>query len=169
MSNDIVLATYLAGCANVVAYIDTYMNKVPMHTNLQIEYEQVQYILNENERKCRNVFRLSSHVFRELCNTLHTQYGYDGTKIICMQESVAMTLVELGSGMCNRMVQDRFQHLGETVHRHVDIVVTLLANVMAVDIIEATDPAFPNLPQHIRNSDRYWPHFKVLYEFGILT
>ena len=39
MSNDIVLATYLAGCANVVAYIDTYMNKVPMHTNLQIEYE----------------------------------------------------------------------------------------------------------------------------------
>ena len=39
------------------------MNKVPMHTNIQTGYEWVQYILNGNEHKCCNVFRLSSHVF----------------------------------------------------------------------------------------------------------
>ena len=39
MSDDIVLVAYLAWCTNVVTYIETYMNKVPMHTNLQIEYE----------------------------------------------------------------------------------------------------------------------------------
>ena len=159
----------LVGCASVVTYIETYMNQVPMHTNLQTGFEWVQYILNGNEQKCRNVFRLSSHVFRELCNTLHIQYRYDGTKRVCVEESVAMTLVVLGCGMCNRMVQDRFQHLGEKMHRHMDTVVTLLANVMAADIIKPTNPAFPNVPQHIRNSDRYWPHFKVLCEFGILT
>ena len=108
-------------------------------------------------------------MFRELCNTLRTQYGYDGTKRVCLKESMAMTLVALGSGMCNRIVQDRFQHSGETVSQHVDIVVILLANVMAADIIRPADPAFPNVPQHIFNSDRYWPHFKVLCEFGILT
>ena len=49
MSDDIVLATYLAGCAIVIAYVETYMNKVPMHTNIQTGYEWVQYILNEHE------------------------------------------------------------------------------------------------------------------------
>ena len=49
MSDDIVLATYLAGCASVTTYVETYMNKVPMHTNIQTWYELVQYILNGNE------------------------------------------------------------------------------------------------------------------------
>ena len=169
MSDDIVLAAYLAECASIVAYIKTYMNKISMHTNLQIGFEWVQYILNGNKRKYHNVFRLSSHVFRELCNTLRTQFGYEGTKRVRLEESVTMTLVVLGSDMCNRMVQDKFQCLGEIVSRHVDTVVTLVANVMAANIIKPDDPAFPNAPQHILNSDRYWPHFKVLCEFGILT
>ena len=41
------------------------MTKVPIHTNIQIEYEWVQYALNGNEKKCCNAFR-------QLCNTLHT-------------------------------------------------------------------------------------------------
>ena len=151
MSDDIVLARYLVRCASVVAYMETYMNKVPMHTNIQTGYEQVQYILNGNKQNCRNVFGLSSHVFRKLCNTLRTQYGYDGTKRVCLEKSVAMTLVILGNGMGNRMVQDRFQHLGETVHRHVATVVTLLATVMTVDIIKPADPTFCNVPSHILN------------------
>ena len=102
--NNIVLATYLVGYATVVAYVETYMNKVLMHTNIQTGYEWVQYILNGNEHKCHNVFRLSSHVFRQLYNTLCTQYRYDGTKRVCLEESVAMTLVVLGNGMGNRMV-----------------------------------------------------------------
>ena len=108
-------------------------------------------------------------MFRQLCNTLCIKYGYDDTKRVCLEEFVAITLVVLGNGMGNRMVQDRFQHLDETVHRHVATVVTLLATVMAADIIKPADHTFRNVPSHIRNSKRYWPHFKVLCEFGILT
>ncbi|KAL0010398.1 hypothetical protein SO802_005506 [Lithocarpus litseifolius] len=63
ISDDLVLATYIAGCASVVAYVETYMTKVPMHTNIQTRYEWVQYTLNGNEKKCHNAFRMSSHVF----------------------------------------------------------------------------------------------------------
>ena len=75
-------------------------------------------------------------------------------------------------------MQDRFQHSGETVHRHVSTVITLLVTVMAPDIIKPVDPTFRTkpvnptfrtVPSHIQGSDRYWPHFKVLCEFGILT
>ena len=80
-----------------------------------------------------------------------------------------MTLVLLGNAMGNRMIQDRFQHSDETVHRHVAMVVTLLATIMASDIIKPVDPTFRTVPSHIHGSYRYWPHFKVLCEFGIFT
>ena len=80
------------------------MTKIPMHTNIQIGYKWVQYTLNGNEQKCHNLFRMSSHVFRQLCNTLHTRYEYDSTKRVFLEESVAMTLVLLGNAMGNRMM-----------------------------------------------------------------
>ncbi|XP_065634738.1 uncharacterized protein LOC112006635 [Quercus suber] len=102
---------------------------------------------------------MSSYVFRQLCNTLR-QYGYYGTRSVCMKESLAMTLMVLGHAHGNRMVQERFQHLGEIVHRHVANVVTLLATVMAPDIIQPANRTFQDVPKNIQHSDRYWPHFE---------
>ncbi|XP_075665533.1 uncharacterized protein LOC142635220 [Castanea sativa] len=110
LTDDIVLAAYIAGCA-CVAYVETYMTKVPMHTNIQTGYEW---------------------------------YGYSCTKRVCLEESVAMTLVVLGHASGNRVVHDRFQHSSETVHRHVATVVTLVATVLAPDIIKPTDRTFRN-------------------------
>ena len=159
MSDDIVLAAYLAGCA-CLAYVDTYMTKVPLHTNPQIGLEWVQYILTGHEKLCRRNFRMPSYVFRDLCNTLR-QYGYYGTRNVALEESLAMTLMVLGLVGGNRMVQERFQHSGETVHRHVATIVKLLATVMAPDIIQPADRTFQDVPEHIQHSHRYWPHFKV--------
>ena len=79
-----------------------------MHTNLQTGYEWVQYTLTGNAKKCLKTFRMSSHVFGQLRNTLCTQYEYNGTRRICLEESVAMTLVVLGHAKGNRIVHDRF-------------------------------------------------------------
>ena len=65
-----------------------------------------------------------------------------GTRRVCVEKSLAMTLMVLGHAEGNRMVQERFQHLGETVHQHVAMVVTLLATVMAADIIKPVDRTF---------------------------
>ncbi|KAK9991491.1 hypothetical protein SO802_026476 [Lithocarpus litseifolius] len=135
------------------------MIKVPLHRNIQTGYEWVQYTLTGNEEKCRRHFRMSSHVFGQLCKTL-CQYRYNGTRRVCLEESLAMTLVILGHAEGNRMVQDRFQHSGETMHRHVTTVVTLLPTVMVADIIKPADPTFWDVPKHIQHSSRCWPHFK---------
>ena len=63
-----------------------------------------------------------------------------------------MSLALLGNAMGNRMMQDRFQHSGEIVYRHVATVVTLLATVMAPDIIKPADPTFRTMPSHIQGS-----------------
>ena len=84
-------------------------------------------------------------------------------------KSLAMTLVVLGHAEGNKWVQERFQHSGETVHRHVTTVVKLLATVMVPDIIKPADRTFQDVPEHIQHSSRYWPHLKVLSEFGLFT
>ena len=66
-----------------------------------------------------------------------------------MEESLAMTLMVLGHAEGNRMVQERFQHSGETVHQHVGTVVKLLTTVMAPDIIKPADRTFRDVPEHI--------------------
>ena len=131
------------------------MTKVPMHTNIQTGYEWVQYTLAGNEKKCLRTFRMSSHVFGQLCNTLCTQYWYNGTRRVFLKESVAVTLVVLGHAEGNKIVQDKFQHTGETVHGYVATVVTLLTRVMAADIIKLADRTFQDVPEHIQHSDRY--------------
>ena len=48
-----------------------------------------------------------------------------------LKESMAITLVVLGHGMCNKMFQDRFQCSSETISKRTKIIVTLLSNVMS--------------------------------------
>ncbi|WKA10933.1 hypothetical protein VitviT2T_028476 [Vitis vinifera] len=57
------------------------------------------------------------------------------------------------------MIQERFQHSGESVSRWFEIVLDVVC-LMAVDIIKPSDPQFKEVPDKIRNDDRYWPYFK---------
>ena len=59
----------------------------------------------------------------------------------------------------NRMVQERFQHSGETTNIQFDIVLYAISH-MVVDIIKPSDPLFSSVPDKIKNDDRYWPYFK---------
>ena len=62
------------------------------------------------------------------------------------------------------MVQERFQHSGETIHRHFHKVLKAL-NIMAMDLIKHSDPTFSKVPKTIWHNPLYWPHFKVLILF----
>ena len=87
ITDELVHASYLARYASVITYMKMYVNKVPMHTNVQqgMNGYNISY-MGIKERKCHNVFRASHHVFGELCNTLNTQYGYEGSKGVRLEE-----------------------------------------------------------------------------------
>jgi hypothetical protein len=70
----------------------------------------------------------------------------------------------LAQGSCNRLVQERFQHSGETIHRHLHKVIKAL-NLIAMDLIKPSDPTFSEVLKKIRYRQLYWPHFKVLILF----
>ncbi|RVW49612.1 hypothetical protein CK203_076739 [Vitis vinifera] len=64
-----------------------------------------------------------------------------------------MFLTTIGHGLSNRMIQERFQHSGESVSRWFEIVLDVVC-LMSVDIIKPSDPQFKEVPDKIRNDDR---------------
>ena len=79
-------------------------------------------------------------------------------------ESVSICLMILEQGACNRLVQERFQHSGETIHRHFHRVLKCL-NIMSMDILKPSNPTFSAVPRHIQKNPLYMPHFQVFISY----
>ena len=92
-----------------------------------------------------------------MCNVLQHTYGLRHTRHIRLEESVDICLMILGQGACNRLVQERFQHSGETIHRHFHRVLKRL-NIMSMDIREPSNSTFSVVPRHIQKKIHYTCH-----------
>uniref|UniRef100_A0A7N2LF77 Transposase n=1 Tax=Quercus lobata TaxID=97700 RepID=A0A7N2LF77_QUELO len=85
--------------------------------------------------------------------------GCHHTRHIRLGESVGICLMILGQGLCYRMVQERFQHSGKTIHRHFHRVMKHL-NIISMDILKPSDPTLSVVPRHIQKNPLYMPHFQ---------
>jgi hypothetical protein len=103
---------------------------------------------------------MKPRVFFQLYNVLQHTYRLQHTRHIRLEDLVGICLMILAQGSCNRMVQERIQQSGETIHRHFHKVLKAL-NLMAMDLIKHSDPTFSEVPKKIRDRPSYWPHFKV--------
>ena len=72
---------------------------------------------------------------------------------------VAMFLNIVGYGIGNRMIQERFQHSGETVSRHFHKVLIACLK-LSFKYIKPQDTRVCTIHAKIRNDRRYWPFFK---------
>ncbi len=160
--DDEIYELVVAGCHAAVTYYTKYIDKQPCRNSEQTGSMWLLRCLTGNESLCRENFRMKPHVFSQLCNVLQHTYGLQHTKRIRLEESVGICLMILGHGHCNRVVQERFQHSGETIHRHFHKVLKCL-NIMSMDVLKPSDPTFSAVPTHIQNSQLYWPHFKCLF------
>ena len=113
------------------------------------------------------MFRMKPYIFLQLCNVLQHTYELQHTKHIRLEESVNLCLMILGQGTCYRMVQERFQHSGETIHRHFHRVLKRL-NIMSMDILKPSGPTFSVVPRHIQKNPLYMPHFQVFISYILI-
>ncbi|RYR49559.1 hypothetical protein Ahy_A07g036069 isoform B [Arachis hypogaea] len=98
-------------------------------------------------------------VFNRLCNDLVLNYGLKSTRSVSGEEMVATFLYMLGQGASYRMLEERFQHSGETIFRQFHHVLSCVKK-LAKNIIRPIDPSFGDTPKYIMDNDRYWPYFK---------
>nr|XP_004512634.1 uncharacterized protein LOC101506160 isoform X2 [Cicer arietinum] len=113
-------------------------------------------VLNGHDDFCREMLRMDRHVFHKLCGILRQRAMLRDTAGVMIEEQLAIFLNVIGHNERNRVIQERFQHSGETISRHFN-------NVLKA--IKSLSREFLQPPQHttsseIINSARFYPYFK---------
>ena len=133
-----------------------------VHTSDHTGHKFIHDILNGNDRRCYDMFRLHIPVFRQLCTDLASRYGLVKSRNTTTEESVAIFLITLAHGCSNRFLQEIFNHSGETIHRHFHLVLGAVLR-MSADTIKPVDNYNDVVPDYILNNRRYYPMFKVYF------
>jgi hypothetical protein len=131
-----------------------------------VENYYIPYIAN---KPCRTSSQtgykwvIKIYVFIYLCKKLKEIYHLRGIRKLTIEEFVAIFFEYFRHKFGNRIVQESFQHSGETVNRYFTRVLMAVSR-MTIDIINPIDREFRDVPSKIRNDDRYCPYFKDCIE-----
>lgn len=107
--------------------------------------------------RCRGLLRMQRHVFIRLCDELREKNYLRDSRYVSVYEQVAMFLLTVGHNCRNFLVQDVFQHSGETVSRHFHTVLRAFA-AFAKEMIKP--PSLDETPSEILRNMKYYPWFK---------
>ncbi|KAK2648063.1 hypothetical protein Ddye_015552 [Dipteronia dyeriana] len=140
-----------------VYHHNNFLIKEPCRNSTRTGWMFMMEILNGNDRRCQEQFRMEKHVFVKLCDRLRS-YGLTSTKGVRLEEAVGMFLMTLGHRVGNRIIQEQFQHSGETVSRQFGIVLEKMTMFAFDEIRPPTE--FNEVPHYIRSNPKYWPCFK---------
>ncbi|XP_017983964.1 PREDICTED: uncharacterized protein LOC18612005 [Theobroma cacao] len=113
-------------------------------------------VLEGPDDLCREMFRMDKHVFHKLCNTLRHRGMLRDTAGVMIEEQLAIFLNIVGHNERNRVIQERFQHSGETISRHFNNVLKAIKSLSR----EFLQPPNISTASEILNSNRFYPYFK---------
>ncbi|WJX71683.1 hypothetical protein P8452_55653 [Trifolium repens] len=137
-------------------YYYSSLTKQPSRGLSHMKCEFMTEVLNGHDDFCREMLRMDRHVFQKLCGILRQRAMLRDTSGVMIEEQLAIFLNVIGHNERNRVIQERFQHSGETISRHFN-------NVLKA--IKSLSREFLQLPGHttspkILNSSRFYPYFK---------
>lgn len=114
-------------------------------------------VLNGHDDLCREMFRMDKHVFRKLSDILRQRGMLRDTSGVMIEEQLAIFLNIIGHNERNRVIQERFQHSGETISRHFNNVLRAIKSLSR----EFLQPPTHATPLEILKSNRFYPYFEV--------
>jgi len=121
-------------------------------------------VLNGHGDFCREMLRMDKHVFHKLCDILRQRAMLRDTAGVMIEEQLAIFLNVIGHNERNRVIQERFQHSGETISRHFNNVLKAIKSLSR----EVLQPPQLKTPPEILNNARFYPYFKVTMIFKFL-
>ncbi|XP_059317420.1 uncharacterized protein LOC132067989 [Lycium ferocissimum] len=113
-------------------------------------------LLSADEDVCREMLRMDKHVFQKLCDILRQRGMLRDTAGVMIEEQLAIFLNIIGHNERNRVIQERYQHSGETISRHFNNV------LRAVKSLSREFLQLPpvSTPLQILESNRFYPYFE---------
>ncbi|KAL6502688.1 hypothetical protein OROHE_024341 [Orobanche hederae] len=109
-----------------------------------------------NDDRCREMLRMDKHVFHKLSGTLRQKGMLRDTAGVMIEEQLAIFLNIVGHNERNRVIQERFQHSGETISRHFNNVLKAIKSLSH----EFLQPPPLTTPSEILTNNRFYPYFE---------
>ncbi|KAM0830107.1 hypothetical protein ACQ4PT_066433 [Festuca glaucescens] len=102
------------------------------------------------------LLRVEEHTFFLLRDALCERNLLQDTERTDVNEQLVIFLHTIGHNLRNRVLQDKFQHSGETISRHFNKVLKAINGLRDVCIKDPPDA----VPSKILGDSRYYPYFK---------
>ncbi|KNE92679.1 hypothetical protein PSTG_13892 [Puccinia striiformis f. sp. tritici PST-78] len=113
-------------------------------------------ILQGNPCQTLDVFRVTTPTFMFICRELLSVQMEPVSKLLQIEEQLAIFLYILGHNNSNRQAQDRFQHSGQTISKVFRHVLELLVQLAPKFFIQ---PSHETIPHQIQTNPKFSPFF----------
>lgn len=90
-------------------------SRQPCRTFALKGHDYVIELLNGNDRRCFDCFRMKRTTFIRFCEDLKSKTDLKASKYLTVQEKVAIFLLIISHNESNRIAAERVQHSGETI------------------------------------------------------
>ncbi|KAI7965366.1 hypothetical protein MJO29_003464 [Puccinia striiformis f. sp. tritici] len=130
--------------------------KVPYNDAIFGGDAYVKHILSGNQHRAQAMFRLSIDIFKRCSEELELIDCEPASKLLSMDEQLAIFLYIVGQNATNRQTQDRFQHSGETISRVFHHIIHLFVQLQSTYIV-SPDPKYTH--EVILDNPKFFPFF----------
>ncbi|XP_058072322.1 uncharacterized protein LOC131221170 [Magnolia sinica] len=152
-----VVTTDATPCSmDAACYYERYIAKEPRQYKGMERLQYVDEIIRGDDTSCISQLRMRRNTFFRLCNLMRKKGLLNDTRMICMEEQLAMFLHTLGHNATNRAIGSRFSHSGETVSRHFQRVLNAVVGLYP-DLVK---PASTVTPPEILSNNYWSAYFK---------
>lgn len=141
-------------------YHYSYFIKDAVHESSLSGRNYIEEILIGNSQNCFNLFRMDTGCFMLLANELRRRKFLKDSRLVNVEEQLAIFLFTLGHSERNRVMQDRFQHSGETISRHFNRTLDAILKLSKYYI----KPSNGDIPPEIEKNPTFYPYFKVNFQ-----
>lgn len=120
----------------------TYFHRQPLHNSILTGYDWVAELIEEKKptRMFRS-YRMTKPVFRPLCAALDNADRQTPWSRVSVEEKSAIFLYSIAKSASNSDLQERFQHSGETIHRHFYRVLDVVCNMASMYLVQPATPS----------------------------
>ena len=108
----------------------------------------IQEVLNGSSSICYELMRMEKHGFISLCHMFREKRWLVDSKHLSVEEKMAIFLMTISHNLRNRLLKNRFQHSGQTIHKYFHEVLVAMVSFSREMI---TPPSFNDNSNGISN------------------
>ncbi|XP_059312579.1 uncharacterized protein LOC132063865 [Lycium ferocissimum] len=150
---------FLAKCVLLVSIIGKYLGVGPkerVHWSILTGADFIKDLTEGHPRGCYDLLRMSVGCFLQLVDEMKTRGLLTDSRTVRVEEQLAIFLFTLAYNERNRVVQNRFQHSGETISRYFNKCLKACLRLGKHYVKQVGR----SIPQEISSNPLFYPWFK---------